>query len=35
VIATHNFQLAARMDRSLVLQQGVLVDGANLAQPAG
>jgi len=35
LIATHNFQLAARMDRSLVLQQGVLVDGANLAQPAG
>jgi len=35
LIATHNFQLAAWMDRSLVLQQGVLVDGANLAQPAG
>ena len=34
LIATHNFQLAARMDRSLVLQQGVLVDGADLAQPA-
>jgi lipoprotein-releasing system ATP-binding protein len=34
LIATHNFQLAARMDRSLVLQQGVLVDGAGLAQPA-
>ncbi len=33
LIATHNFQLAARMDRSLVLQQGVLVDGADLAQP--
>ena len=35
LIATHNFQLAARMDRSLVLQQGMLVDGADLAQPAG
>jgi len=34
LIATHNFQLAARMDRSLVLQQGMLVDGAGLAQPA-
>jgi lipoprotein-releasing system ATP-binding protein len=34
LIATHNFQLAARMDRSLVLQQGVLVDGAGMAQPA-
>ncbi len=34
LIATHNFQLAARMDRSLVLQQGALVDGAGLAQPA-
>jgi len=33
LIATHNFQLAARMDRSLVLQQGMLVDGAGLAQP--
>jgi len=31
LVATHNFQLAARMDRSLVLQQGVLVDGADLA----
>jgi len=34
LIATHNFQLAARMDRSLVLQQGVLVDRAGQAQPA-
>jgi lipoprotein-releasing system ATP-binding protein len=34
LIATHNFQLAARMDRSLVLQQGMLVDGAGQAQPA-
>ena len=34
LIATHNFKLAARMDRSLVLQQGALVDGASLAQPA-
>jgi lipoprotein-releasing system ATP-binding protein len=34
LIATHNFQLAARMDRSLVLEQGRLVDGTGLAQPA-
>ena len=34
LIATHNFQLAARMDRSLVLQEGAMVDGASLAQPA-
>ena len=34
LIATHNFQLAARMDRALVLQQGRLVDGDQLAQPA-
>ena len=34
LIATHNFQLAARMDRALVLQQGRLVDGAGPAQPA-
>jgi lipoprotein-releasing system ATP-binding protein len=33
LIATHNFQLAARMDRALVLNQGRLVDGAELAQP--
>lgn len=34
LIATHNFQLAARMDRSLVLEQGTLVAGTNLAHPA-
>jgi len=34
LIATHNFQLAARMDRALVLEQGRLVDGAELGQPA-
>jgi lipoprotein-releasing system ATP-binding protein len=34
LIATHNFQLAARMDRSLVLEQGRLVDGADLVHPA-
>jgi lipoprotein-releasing system ATP-binding protein len=33
LIATHNFQLAARMDRSLVLEQGKLVSGADAAQP--
>ena len=32
LIATHNFQLAARMDRSLVLEQGRLVGAP--AQPA-
>ena len=34
LIATHNFQLAARMDRALVLEQGRLVDGAEMARPA-
>ncbi|HXS08273.1 MAG TPA: ABC transporter ATP-binding protein [Rhizomicrobium sp.] len=34
LIATHNFQLAARMDRALVLEQGRLVDGTALPQPA-
>jgi len=34
LIATHNFQLAARMDRAFVLEQGRLLDGAALAQPA-
>jgi lipoprotein-releasing system ATP-binding protein len=34
LIATHNVQLAARMDRSLVLQQGTLVAGTDLTQPA-
>jgi lipoprotein-releasing system ATP-binding protein len=33
LIATHNFQLAARMDRSLVLHQGTLVAGTDLTQP--
>jgi len=31
LIATHNVQLAARMDRSLVLEQGRLVAGAEPA----
>ncbi len=31
LIATHNIQLAARMDRSLVLEQGKLVAGAESA----
>jgi lipoprotein-releasing system ATP-binding protein len=30
LIATHNFELAARMDRALLLHQGKLVEGANL-----
>ncbi|MEO7053540.1 MAG: ABC transporter ATP-binding protein [Rhizomicrobium sp.] len=34
LIATHNFQLAARMDRSLVLEQGTLVAGPKSAHPA-
>ena len=34
LIATHNFQLAARMDRALVLHQGRLVEGRELAQAA-
>ena len=34
LIATHNFQLAARMDRALVLEQGRLLDGPGLPQPA-
>jgi lipoprotein-releasing system ATP-binding protein len=34
LIATHNFALAARMDRALVLEQGRLVPGTNLAEAA-
>ena len=34
LIATHNFQLAARMDRALVLEQGKLVSGAEIPQSA-
>ena len=30
LIATHNFELAARMDRALLLHRGKLVDGTNL-----
>jgi ABC-type transport system involved in cytochrome bd biosynthesis fused ATPase/permease subunit len=30
LIATHNFELAARMDRALLLDQGKLVAGAAL-----
>ncbi len=30
LIATHNFELAARMDRALLLHQGRLVEGAEL-----
>jgi lipoprotein-releasing system ATP-binding protein len=30
LIATHNFELAARMDRALLLHQGRLVEGTNL-----
>jgi len=30
LIATHNFELAARMDRALLLHQGKLVSGTDL-----
>jgi lipoprotein-releasing system ATP-binding protein len=30
LIATHNFELAARMDRALLLHQGKLVEGTDL-----
>jgi lipoprotein-releasing system ATP-binding protein len=33
LIATHNFELAARMDRALLLHQGKLVAGTDLARP--
>ena len=33
LVATHNLELAARMDRSLVLQNGMLIDGRT-RQPA-
>ncbi len=32
MIATHNFELAARMDRALLLHQGKLVAGTDLAR---
>jgi lipoprotein-releasing system ATP-binding protein len=32
LIATHNFDLAARMDRALLLHQGKLVPGTDLAR---
>ncbi len=32
LVATHNFALAARMDRTLLLHQGKLVEGAELPQ---
>jgi lipoprotein-releasing system ATP-binding protein len=32
LVATHNLDLAARMDRALVLHEGKLVDGAKLAR---
>ena len=30
LIATHNFELAARMDRALLLHQGKLIEGTSL-----
>jgi len=32
LIATHNFELAARMDRALLLHQGKLVEGTSLSR---
>jgi lipoprotein-releasing system ATP-binding protein len=32
LIATHNFDLAARMDRALMLHQGKLVEGTPAAR---
>jgi lipoprotein-releasing system ATP-binding protein len=34
LIATHNFELAAKMDRALVLHEGRLVDGGKLGRSA-
>ena len=28
IIATHNFDLATRMDRAILIEDGMLVDGA-------
>ena len=30
LIATHNFELASRMDRALLLHQGKLIEGTQL-----
>ena len=35
LIATHNFELAARMDRALLLHQGKLVEGTQIPSQAG
>jgi lipoprotein-releasing system ATP-binding protein len=34
LVATHNLELAARMDRALVLHEGRLVDGGKLGKPS-
>jgi lipoprotein-releasing system ATP-binding protein len=34
LVATHNLELAARMDRALLLHEGRLIDGGNLAAAA-
>jgi lipoprotein-releasing system ATP-binding protein len=34
LVATHNLELAARMDRALVLHEGRLIDGGKLGKPS-
>ncbi len=34
LVATHNLELAARMDRALILHDGKLLDGGKLGKPA-
>jgi len=34
LVATHNLELAARMDRALILHEGKLLDGGKLGKPA-
>jgi lipoprotein-releasing system ATP-binding protein len=34
LVATHNLELAGRMDRALVLHDGKLIDGGKLGKPA-
>jgi lipoprotein-releasing system ATP-binding protein len=34
LVATHNYELAAKMDRALVLHEGRIIDGGKLAKKA-